>query len=308
MDYFNNDLKLENKDIFELTKILVLSQQLQKYCKSITLTGQNYFSYSNFERTITLPDEQGINGNKLQNRMISAMKEKNRENIMFESKESTDKIFILFAILHELEHANQQKNIIENYEHFDKIYIENLISSITNRHFVTSTNFYHDLAYHEYDANLNAILKINEINSKKPLEGIENLNQYGAHLILNSYYNKFNEIESPLSQNDKLTKSERENNIRDFKDNYDHKDDLVDLHKEFKNAFFYSIEGSEKLSNDLHSRLLRGDNLTKQEIEMLHDIANGKIKTDNLFNTLDTNKKIFEAPELQEGEIGKLFR
>ena len=41
---------------------------------------------------------------------------------------------------------------------------------------------------------------------------------------------------------------------------------------------------------------------------MLHDIANGKIKTDNLFNTLDTNKKIFEAPELQEGEIGKLFR
>ena len=45
MDYFNNDLKLENKDIFELTKILVLSQQLQKYCKSITLTGQNYFSY-----------------------------------------------------------------------------------------------------------------------------------------------------------------------------------------------------------------------------------------------------------------------
>ncbi|MDY3801688.1 MAG: hypothetical protein SOZ95_06620, partial [Bacilli bacterium] len=117
-----------------------------------------------------------------------------------------------------------------------------------------------------------------------------------------------NEIESPLSQNDKLTKSERENNIRDFKDNYDHKDDLVDLHKEFKNAFFYSIEGSEKLSNDLHSRLLRGDNLTKQEIEMLHDIANGKIKTDNLFNTLDQNKKIFEAPELREGEIGKLFR
>ncbi|MDD6387784.1 MAG: hypothetical protein PUA68_01810 [Bacilli bacterium] len=308
MDYFNNDLKLENKDIFELTKILVLSQQLQKYCKSITLTGQNYFSYSNFERTITLPDEQGINGNKLQNRMISAMKEKNRENIMFENKESTDKIFILFAILHELEHANQQKNIIENYEHFDKIYIENLISSITNRHFVTSTNFYHDLAYHEYDANLNAILKINEINSKKPLEGIENLNQYGAHLILNSYYNKNNEIESPLSQNDKLTKSNRENNIRDFKDNYDHKDDLVDLNKEFKNAFFYSIEGSEKLSNDLHSRLLRGDNLTKQEIEMLHDIANGKIKTDNLFNTLDQNKKIFEAPELREGEIGKLFR
>ena len=143
--------------------------------------------------------------------MISAMKEKNRENIMFENKESTDKIFILFAILHELEHANQQKNIIENYEHFDKIYIENLISSITNRHFVTNTNFYHDLAYHEYDANLNAILKINEINSKKPLEGIENLNQYGAHLILNSYYNKNNEIESPLSQNDKLTKSEREN-------------------------------------------------------------------------------------------------
>ena len=36
MNYFNNDLKLENKDIFELTKILVLSQQLQKYCKSIT--------------------------------------------------------------------------------------------------------------------------------------------------------------------------------------------------------------------------------------------------------------------------------
>ena len=308
MNYFDNNIKLENKDIFELTKILVLSQQLQKYCKSITLTEQNYFSYSNFERTITLPNEQGINGNKLQNRMISAMKEKNRENIMFENKNSTDKIFILFAILHELEHANQQKNIIENYEHFDKIYIENLISSITNRHFVTNTNFYHDLAYHEYDANLNAILKINEINAKKPLEGIENLNQYGAHLILNSYYNKNNEIESPLSQNDKLTKKERENNTRDFKDNYENKDELVDLHKEFKDAFFYSIEGNEKLSNDLYSRLLRGDNLTKSEIEMLHDIANGKIKTDNLFNTLNTNKKIFEAPELQQGEIGKLFR
>lgn len=196
---------LTEKDIIEIIEKLINYYGIKDYVNEVKVSDDvKLYGYYN-----VINKSLNIN----QNLIISESFRKNRINIMNMSKSSYLKVNldILFNVFHEIEHINQIKYITEEKDNAIKEALilgfdEQLISKLSNNNKYAK---FHDMYLHEYNANVQAAMKINDYIMN------DEANKYSKNILFKQfcygYYLRPDGLTCPLKEY--LTTIDKDKNI-----------------------------------------------------------------------------------------------
>lgn len=282
----NKDEQLNDNDFLIIINKYINVFGLSDYVKRIIKKDRFKFEYENYAIDINNPMDS-----KSENMFTRLKKElKNGKQL---------NVSLLFFIFHELEHVNQFKKIIKYPEKENPEVLKSMMYTLK----YPISQFGYNRKMIEYNANINALNKINEISNIIKFDEIEFLNKYVTNkFIYEPYMDTINDYIPILEYNLKGLKNNFWLEYMDspLEGNYDI--------KPFIKAYKCANKKPKHVKYDLRSRLLRGDILTPLELETLKRIANGEIKTNDVFNTLEQLNEKVKGKDNETGLIGRLFR
>ncbi|MEG1310264.1 MAG: hypothetical protein RSD06_05255 [Bacilli bacterium] len=269
-----NNEEISTLELERIVAILLKTRKLEEYCKTITYGISP--TYNMIKREIKLNcdyDEYWVESvfDEFITTKLDHLKPKIVDEKKFDTR--TYNLLFLFSGLHELRHVEQKKILIEQYNNYETSFLKNLLSSQLSAHFSN----YHDKSYHEYDANINAILDLTQLFEEMEFKNIELFNQYLAFKILVAYSNiNDTKYSTPLSNNNHLTNQ-----------NYDNlfsKRHSIEMYNTMKSAYLQTKYSFTPNKEDIISNIKRGDKL--EHINNLEPIYTGEEKSNNLIKKL----------------------
>lgn len=139
-------------------------------------------------------------------------------------------ILLLNAVAHEVRHAYQPAMLMKKdiYTKEDITFLKNMLKSI-NKLSVFKNMFFHDYLYFEYDADLNAAMKISEFNELYLNKNLDYYNEYVAYKILRAYTSSDGKKKStPIINNNEIYGRKFKNKNVDYMNAFNYLKDLED--------------------------------------------------------------------------------
>lgn len=250
-------------------------------CVSTTDIGESYYDPENKELCINTEE---IFENNIDNNIPDLLKLISKKDKKYYKLDNPNygNIYNLFTINHEIAHLVQKREIISNDDILKKnlFYFGKIIEAVDNTFF---KSFYyhkfHDRFYNEYNANIEAYFEVIALLNAYKLNNLNDdlvkLNNIAAkHIIyLYSDINKKGEYSTPVRNSLKI---------------YKHMLEVCkkhDVQLDIEKDIILNIE-KEQPEDELN-RILLGYSLSTYNYYHLKDIANGKVKTLNLFDEIN---------------------
>ena len=222
-----------------------------------------------------------VKGYKIKNILNTDEKEKLKANKQCHSTILYNYI-LLNSVAHEVRHVNQNIILKEKFEKYDYEFLKTLLQVKLKNNMDINT-MYHDYLYHEYDADMYALKFVNQINNDLKFDEIKEFNRYGTYKILRAYLSldRYN-ISNPITNSNQIFDSIEDTMMimKCIEENYEHLKGLINCYDGYKyfELFKYLNNYNKIDNNDFESRLLRGDYLNKEELNLIKDIYVGNIK------------------------------
>ena len=266
LDKIKQEQLFKFEDLYYIAEEIIKEKGLENYVYKIV--SKDYPAYNFYDRKMEL----NLNVNSFW------VKDFEEEARLGKVPVNYYNFLFLYAVLHELRHAEQKKILIEDYEKYDKYFLRNMITNTIRSYYYPCD---HDKLYSEYDAFVNPMFDITKVGELTKAEEVKLINRNIARKLLYAYIDFYGNIKCPIEINEEVTSSLWK---RLYADNQRIGEEYNSLYFLCEDAYYHACNTKLKPDDSLEERLRRGD--TVENITDLRDVWLGKIETTDIIKTL----------------------